>query len=52
MLKAKSSIRIRKLERTEFGNYCFYLYLNLEEGNKVEVPVESKLPFSTYHRYD
>ncbi|SPN79306.1 Hypothetical protein BRZCDTV_269 [Brazilian cedratvirus IHUMI] len=34
-----------KMFRTEFGNYNFYLYLNLddEEGNKVEVPIESTL---------
>nr|WIL03994.1 hypothetical protein Clen_64 [Cedratvirus lena] len=34
-----------KLYRTEFANYCFYLYMDLvdEEGNKVDIPVESTL---------
>nr|WIL04605.1 hypothetical protein Cduv_125 [Cedratvirus duvanny] len=34
-----------KSDRTEFANYCFYLYMDLvdEEGNKVDIPVESTL---------
>nr|WIL03310.1 hypothetical protein Cbor_111 [Cedratvirus borely]WIL03352.1 hypothetical protein Cplu_105 [Cedratvirus plubellavi] len=32
-------------DRTEFANYCFYLYMDLvdEEGNKIDIPVESTL---------
>nr|WIL03513.1 hypothetical protein Cplu_106 [Cedratvirus plubellavi] len=34
-----------RLYRTEFTNYCFYLYIDLddEEGGRVEVPVENTL---------